>query len=388
MNTADLIRIRLEQIEAYIARYGYLSYDPYDGLISPIPNRFFGSSQILLRIWQQAIRLSPIELRSLVGVHKIDHTKTISDFASTYALQYIMSGHEEWMKKSHHMLDWLLRISTTTNSGYGWGLRFPIATRYVIADETTLNSYQSVNAVNALLDGYEYTEGKRYLHEAYQGVMFLEKCMGYDDLGDRIIWTYWKSMKSEIHNINGLMLGMLSRMYLFTGENRFKELVFKLYRSICKGQNPDGSWYYSQDNRGQWVDGFHIGFILEGISRAILAGVLDLDRYFTKAVAFFKNHLFTEAGLPMYYQDSLYPIDVQNSAQAVQTHAFLMRLGLSSASELLAVVHEVDRSLWNPKGYYNHMKTKWWTYKTPMHRWGTGPMALALSYALRIIEEK
>jgi hypothetical protein len=53
---------------------------------------------------------------------------------------------------------------------------------------------------------------------------------------------------------------------------------------------------------------------------------------------------------------------------------------------VFACFKRVDTLLWNAKGYYNYKKGRWLTYKTPMHRWVTGPMFLALALLGRNVQ--
>jgi len=98
-----------------------------------------------------------------------------------------------------------------------------------------------------------------------------------------------------------------------------------------------------------------------------------------KGLDFYLSTMFAPGGMPKYYPNSIYPIDAQNSAQAIQTVSFINNLGLSRMKSVPEIFFCVDKHLWNAKGYYNLIKTRFWTNKTPMHRWATGPMFLALS---------
>ena len=55
---------------------------------------------------------------------------------------------------------------------------------------------------------------------------------------------------------------------------------------------------------------------------------------------------------------------------------------------VLDVFKQVDKIFWNEKGYYDFRKNAGIIYSTPMHRWATGPIFLALSYLFNEIELK
>jgi hypothetical protein len=388
MDTPEKIKQRLASIEAYIEQYGYPSYDIFDGLNGHWVRNLSGTNSGLQRIWLQFIRYSPVNIRPILGIKKIIHTKVISDFLSAYSILYRVNGGENYRHKIMELTDLLHSLSLPTQYGMGWGLRFPVATRFTIADENTCNSFNTINAIHTFLDAYETLGCPEMLSYANQGMIFEEKEMGYSDLGKIIRWNYWKGLESEIYNVNGLMLGLTARMYQITGQQQYREWAIKLLEGIREGQNPNGSWYYSADEKGKWIDGFHTGYILEGLSRACFAGIIPPDdKNLKMGVDFYIREMFQRNGLPLYYPGKSAPIDVQNCAQAIQTLIFLKKLNICTNEQVNATFERIDNHLWNRRGYYNVQKRALVTYRTPMHRWGTGPMFLALSYALSALKE-
>ncbi len=383
-----LINQRQQAIENFLEANGYESYDPYDGLKSQLAGKFVGKNQFSSRLWQQVIRLSPIGIRSLFGVQKMAHTKAISDFASAYSMLNSLSPTEIHSKeKALFLLEWLFKLNSPSSFGTGWGLRFPFVTRFISADEQTCNIFQTINAIHAFLDGYRAFGDPRYLEFALQGFEFAEKDIGYTDHGNYMVWNYWKGLDTEIYNVNGLMIGLTARLFSVTRDNRYVEFSRKLCAFVDCSQNQDGSWFYSADQRGKWVDGFHTGYILEGLCRAVSLGVIDIeDGPLRRGSKYYLDNMFDNDHLPKYLSSSTYPIDVQNCAQAIQTLVFLARMKLCSMDQVFSVLKSVDSALWNKQGYYNYYKTRLFTYKTPMHRWGTGPMFLALTYVKTLLE--
>lgn len=382
-----LINQRLQALEAFVDLHGYESYDPYDGLSCPLALKLLDKNQLGLRVWQQLVRLFPINVRPVLGIPKIPHTKTISDFSSAYALLYQTSLETCYREKTLQLLQQLSQLNSPTSAGRGWGLRFPFATRFVYADGKTPNIFQTINAIHAFLDGYDAVPDSQWLDMALQGFEFIEKVIGFTEINNQIIWNYWHGLEAVIYNVSGLMLGVTARLYSVIGDERYIRLSRKTFTFIENAQNPDGSWFYSEDSRGLWVDGFHTGYILEGLCRAVMSSAIKKDNEcLNRGVQFYLENMFTGEGLPQYYPGRSYPIDVQNGAQAIQTLIYLAILGYGSTERILCTIQAVDSTLWNSKGYYNYKKSGLFTYTTPMHRWGTGPMFLALTYALAYLK--
>jgi len=387
MNSLNNINRRLNSINRFIVDNGYESYDIFDGLNSDYLKwlRNF-DNHILLSIWTQLNRYSPFNFRPIFGIKRIIHTKTISDFLSGYSILYKFWEEEDLKKQFDYLINFLLENSEQKDGGLGWGLRFPVVTRYVKTDEFTTNSFNTINVINSFLDAYEATHDEILLDYIMKGMLFEEDYMGYKELRDGISWNYFKGVDSEIYNISGLMLGLCSRVFQVTRIDKYFCLAKQLYVGLKNSQNKDGSWNYSSGGKGGWVDGFHTGYIIEGLTRGILAGVISSDNVcFNKGVNYYKRELFDDDFFPLYYPRTKYPIDSQNCAQAIQTLSFLSKIDKVKKDKILHLFDLVDSELWNNKGFYNHSKTRFLTYKIPMHRWATGPMFLALCH---VISEK
>ena len=87
----------------------------------------------------------------------------------------------------------------------------------------------------------------------------------------------------------------------------------------------DGSWSYGTLPFHQWVDNFHTGYNLECIADYMKCAN-DNNTYkshLDKGYSYYISTFFTEKGIPKYYNNSVYPIDIHSSAQLVITLAKL-----------------------------------------------------------------
>jgi len=382
----ELIEKRLHELEKHFEKNLSFSYDPYDGLNTPLRKLLF-KNKFLERLWLQFVRLFPFNIRILFGIKKIIHTKTISDLLSASCLLYGKTNNELYFNKASGFYSLLKNRSIKEKNGIGWGLNFYFTTRFVQADDKTTNLFQIVNALNALLDFYEVLKKKNSLEKCSELKELIEKALnfilrdlGFKESNDVIIWNYWKNLESPIFNVNALMAGFLSRYQKVFSITSYNKYISKTIEFLKQGQNKDGSWYYSADSKAKFIDGFHTGYILEGLSLAKLNGIKMDDIFFDKAVNYYLQNLFTPDALPKYYNNNIYPIDGQNFAQALQTLHFLNKLSIVTFRYIEKVLKKSDSILWNENGYYNAMKTKLFIYKTPMDRWVNTPMYLSLAH--------
>lgn len=381
-----LIEKRITQLEDHFEKTELRSFDPYDGLNTPLRKLFF-KIRILERLWLQFIRLIPVNIRSFVGIKKMVHLKTVSDLLSASSILFEKTNDEKYLLNAEKYFMILGNMDLKQSNGSGWGLRFYFTTRFVQANESSANLFNAINVLNSLLDYYNVhkeLDNKDVCLKIKKltdlTINFIEKELGYIETKSTLIWNYWEGLKTPVYNVNALMVGFLARYKKMFGENKYDEHIQKTIEFLKQGQNADGSWNYSADSRAEFIDGFHTGYILEGLSLAKLNGISFEEEFFKKGVKYFTENFFTDDSLPKYYNNSLYPIDGQNFAQIIQTLYYLNKLDLSDKKLTEKVFEKTDEVLWNEKGYYNYMKTKHFIYKTAMDRWVNAPMYLALSY--------
>lgn len=372
---------RIKQLEKHFEVNNLYSYDPYDGLNTPL--RFFlFKIKILERVWLQLIKNTPFNTRKVLGVKKMQHVKTISDLLSASSLMYNKTKDENYLKKAYDYFSLLKQKSLKEKYGTSWGLRFYFTTRFVQVNPLTPNLFNTINSLNSLLDYYQaagVSEKKEIECLVKEGLNYIFKGLGLEERENEIVWNYWPRLRSQIFNVNSLMAGLLSRIDAVFHSDDYQEKILKTIEFLKENQNEDGSWFYSSDAKGNFIDGFHTGYILEGLCIAKLNNIKFDDKFFLKGVRYFLDRFFTKDNLPKYYNNSLYPIDGQNFAQIIQTLFYLNELNLIEKDFIWKIFERCDKELWNENGYYNYMKSNSFTYKTPMDRWVNAPMYLAIS---------
>lgn len=381
-----LIKKRIGELERHFEKNKLKSFDPYDGLNTPLRKLFF-RIRLLERVWLQFIRLLPINIRSFVGIKKIVHLKTVSDLLTASSILYGKTTNEKYFINADKYFSLLEKMDLKQNHGIGWGLRFYFTTRFVQANENSANLFNTINVLNSLLDYYNINKQNSNEEKCARieklinfGIDFIEKELGYNETDTTIYWNYWEGLKSPVYNVNALMVGFLSRYQKIFNISKFDKHINKTIEFLKQGQNRDGSWHYSADSKAEFIDGFHTGYILEGLILAKLNGISFEEKFFKNGTQYFIENFITKDSLPKYYNHSLHPIDGQNFAQIIQTLCYLTKLDLSDKYLTKKVFEITDEVLWNEKGYYNYMKTKYFNYKTAMDRWVNAPMYLALTH--------
>ncbi len=376
----------LNRLRIYCEAEKFKGYDPYDGLNS----NFFQAIPVLSKkrlvklAWIQFFKRSPLNLRSLTGIKKEYNPKAMGLFLSSYCRLYEAEAKQEYFDKMDFFIE---KINSSVSKGYSgacWGYNFDWQARAFFQPKGTPTVVASVFIANALLDAYEITKHDALLKTARSTCDFILKDLNrtYDDKNN-FAFSYSPLDKSVVFNASLLGSRLLSRVYSFTNE---KELVEAAKRSVaycCHYQRPDGSWGYGTLPFHQWVDNFHTGYNLECISDYMkFSGDNVYLNNVNQGFGYYINTFFTKEGIPKYYNNSIYPIDVHAPAQLVITLAKLNRF-YEHKDILDKVLSWTIKNMQSDKGFFYYQVNKYFSSKIPYMRWAQAWMFYALSTYLK-----
>jgi hypothetical protein len=318
----------------------FAGHDPFDLLLVPggdllrrlSPNAARGVVQLGLRTGQR--------LRRAAGVPRHEEAKAIADFLAA-AAALADDPEAPWARDAvPALVDRLERLAVTTPNGRGWGLSFPYASRFVSVAARTPNAYTTISVVTALVEA----GGERPLALAHEGARFITRDLGLVDGWVR----YWPGDDTRIVNVQALVAAGFAAL----PDPEAQAVGEAAAAAALSAQRPDGSFPYALGPRGDFVDAFHTGFVLEGLARAGAAPAAVASGF-----EYFEARLLDEQGFPLRSPGGQRADDGQNVAQAIQT--------------LLACAGDSERAwrLWEA-----------WASR-PRHgsslRWDVAPMALA-----------
>jgi hypothetical protein len=145
-------------------------------------------------------------------------------------------------------------------------------------------------------------------------------------------------------------------------------------------QRPDGSWPYGEQPHLDWVDNFHTGYVLDSLMFSADAGVdVDGGGALERGLAYHRRSLFLENGTPKYMPGSVYPIDAQCVAQAIQTMTLAGSRDPSYGAFAWKVFDFACQRMQRSDGSYLFQRRRHWANAAPHIRWMAAPMMQALA---------
>src|SRR4030067_897658 len=115
-------------VEKWVEDHNDKGYEDSDGLLSPLAALTF-HNEFLERCLLQLVRLSPINIRPLVGVKPQDSTKGRGYMAWGYLTMFQLTGDRCYKKKAENCFRWLVENKAENYESHSWGNHFPFTSR-------------------------------------------------------------------------------------------------------------------------------------------------------------------------------------------------------------------------------------------------------------------
>jgi hypothetical protein len=349
-------------------------YDPYDGLNSPLAPVLSLGIPLGRRFVTQAVKLSPINLRPVLGIRPTWNQKAIALVASGYARLAVARHDDTAAAQAGRWLSWLVD-NCADGPGTAWGYHFPVQTRVFRYPRNVPNTIATSFAAHALLDGVELLGGNRWGEPVEAAAAFLVEQMLVDD-PSRPYFRYLIGEDELVHNANALACSVLARAGRALDRPSLLETAENALRVTLEAQRPDGAWPYADAPGHDWVDNYHTGYVIESLARC---GELAPDERLERGVSYWQRALFLADGTPKYYDDRTLPLDAHNYAQAVETWLALVdRRGEALARAEGAARLLIERMV-DPAGYVHFQQWRYLRNRVPLIRWTTAPSFRALA---------
>jgi len=369
----DNINQVINKLIYLIDKYGYSSFDPSDGLNSDLIKLLhLDESPLVARTIIKVNSILPISFRKFLNIKKTHNDpKVISDIIKSYLL--CENSESTFEKKIELLSGILISEATKTNSGIGWGLKFPYSSRF-FAYAFSPNLFTTLNVASALLYVYKRYPDLFNLKILRNVNNFIINDLGIIDTSIKDSYIrYYLGVDTPFINVNSLALKYFIEFQTITHSNDYNCLINKLLHFVTLSQNPDGSWFYAPVKKGRIIDGFHTGYIIEGLITSYLHFQDEFSfQIIQKANEYYRKKLFIN-NFPCYTPLNIYPIDSQNCAQAIQTRLKLCSIGIDNLESILEMTTKINKALYLNQTYFIYRRHRFLLNKQVYLRWSITP---------------
>lgn len=379
------------RLEQFCIKEEFKGWDPFDGLNSKIFQAipFISTNRLARLAWIQAFKRSPLNIRKIGVVKKDYNAKGLGLFLAGYCNLYQTNPDQKYLDRINFFSVKLLELQNTSWSGSCWGYNFDWQARAFFQPKNTPTVVASVFIASALLDAYEITKDENLLNTARSTCDFILKDLNrtYDNKGN-FSFSYSPLDKSVVFNASLLGSRLLSRVYSFSKEKYLIDEAKKSVDFCVDHQKTDGSWGYGTLPFHQWIDNFHTGYNLECISDYMkFSEDYSYKSQIAKGFEYYLRTFFTEEGIPKYYNNSVYPIDIHATAQTVITLYKLDKLH-ENKNLIDKVLNWTIDNMQSKEGFFYFQINKYVSSKIPYMRWAQAWMFYGLSTYIKIFSAR
>ena len=375
----------LQKLLAYCRQNDWAGYDPYDALNSKILKALpILDSRIPRIAFTQALKLSPVNVRGLLGISKTQNSKALAVFLSSFIN---MSAEEVSDRDSliAEMIRLIAAKKSPDSSYWCWGYSFPWQTRFELVPAESPNLVCTTFVALALLDAYDQIGDPKCLEMAVSAAEYIINDLYWTEGGEVAGFSYPQpGVRSKTHNANLLAAALLCRVYKHTGNAKLLGLSLTVARYSVSKQCDDGSWHYGEAPSQRWIDNFHTGYNLRALQAVCrYAGTSEFESSIHRGFEFYRTHFFREDGAARYFHDRTYPIDIHSVAESILTLLAFRELDSRNVALAQSVFHWAIDHMWDERGFFYYRKLRLGTIRTSYMRWSQAWMLLAMSTLLR-----
>lgn len=365
----------LAKLEEYMISNNFKGYDPHDGLNSPILKTLTFGNRFSGILFLQLLKRSPINMRGILLVEKGVNPKGFGILISAYVLKSKLSNNGEDLEQAKKFAEWLIEHPSEGYSGYCWGYNFEWPNRNSFFPKGLPTIVNTSFIADAFLDLYDVTKEEKYLKIAESSCDFIIKDIIRYEKDGTLCFSYTPiDNKARIHNANMLGATLLARVNHYISNKDYLELAHKSMKFSVERQNLDGSWYYGVGRKQKWIDNFHTGYNLIALKKyEEYTGDKSFHESLMRGYDFYKKQLFTEEGLPKYYHNSFYPVDIHTCAVSI-----IVFLEFNEIEKAAKILNWTIEKMWNKKGYFNYQITRFYKNTIPYMRWSQAWMFYAM----------
>ena len=373
----------------------YQGYSKHDGLNSPVLAFLAGQSRLRRLGAIQVVTRSPVDIRPLLGVRQARNAKGLSLFARALLARHRMTGSAGDAREARELLDWLIGYPAPGFDGLCWGYPYPWQDVGFFAPRDFPNRVVTAHVGQALVDGYETLQDKRYLDAANRAVSFLiqaPKTLFEDE--DRRCVSYVPDPGIDwiVMDVSALAGAMAARVGAITGDGDLIREGGRLVRYVVSKQTDEGAWFYADPPSASHIthDNYHTGFILDAIQQyGLSAGSDEFDAAYRRGIDFYERRLFEPDGAARFMSDRLYPVDIHGCAQGIITFSLQQRHLGTGAATATRVLEWTLGHMWDPaSGWFYYQKRPRYRTRIRELRWCQGWMSRALSCYLENCDER
>ena len=201
-----------------------------------------------------------------------------------------------------------------------WGYDFDWEARYAKIKANRPTVVATAIITNALFLAYKVVNIKKAKKLVISAAEFVLNDLNIIFENDCICFSYSPYDKQKVFNASIKGARILIQAYSLSGNEDYLKYATKAVKFVINNQALNGSWYYSLNKNGNWVDNYHTGYILDCLYEyQTLSNDHSFNDNLLSGYTFYKSNFITKDGIPKFYHNKIFPIDCTAASQFILT---------------------------------------------------------------------
>jgi len=390
------LREAILRFVAWLDRYGETSYDHQSYFASDLGRRakaLYYRKPLLGTLAVSPMIFSEAFIPSARRLFWKQQRFPIADahYAMGFAFLSQTLDSEPYHNRAVHFLEVLKETRTKGFKHYAWGYPFNWETRGGTIKAWTPYITTLPYAYEAFRDVYQIDGNPQWL-EIMQSIAMhgLEDYRDYETspLASTCCYSPGPDNSSGVVNASAYRAFLLTAASLDFSDQEYRKVADRNLNFVLESQNPNGSWYYSMDNKRDFVDHFHTCFVLKALAKIEqLTGSADCRGAIEQGVKYYTANLFDAEGLPKPFSKpprlTVYRRELYDYAECINL-ATLLQGRFQELGRILTVVLDDLFSRWQKAdGSFRARELLVGWDNVPMHRWAQSQLFRSLCFLLK-----
>jgi hypothetical protein len=311
-------------------------------------------------------------------------------YAMGFSFLAQISEQQQYYERAVHFLEVLQETRCAGYDNYCWGYPFNWETmRGTIRSGTPLITtvpyvYEAFKQVHQI-DGQR--KWRDIMHSIARHTLQDYKDFETSPSASSCSYTPFPENSVYVVNANAYRAFLLTSAAIDFSDEKYQRVAERNLNFVLECQNPDGSWYYANDGKRDFVDHFHTCFVMKALAKIeALTGHVGCTKAIERGVDYYTKNLFDDQGIPKPFSRAprltVYRRELYDYAECVNL-AVLLRGRFPKLDELLSVVLDQILTRWQKRdGSFRSRQLHLGWDNTPMHRWAQSQMFRSLCFLL------
>jgi hypothetical protein len=298
---------------------------------------------------------------------------------------------EPYHTRAVHFLEVLKETRTAGFKHYAWGYPFNWETRNGTIKAWTPYITTLPYAYEAFREVYHLDGNPQWL-EVMQSIA-LHGLEDYQDFAtsskaSTCGYSPGPDNSSGVVNASAYRAFLLTAAWLDLSDEKYKKVADRNLNFVLESQNANGSWFYSMDNKRDFVDHFHTCFVLKALTKIEqMTASADCRSAIERGVKYYTANLFDENSLPKPFSKpprlTVYKRELYDYAECINL-ATLLHGRFQELDKILWLVLTDVFSRWQKRdGSFRARELMVGWDNVPMHRWAQSQLFRSLCLLLK-----